>query len=219
MKTMYSALVAGAALLCVPSAVLAQAGPIVIGPAEAGPVLKQGTEIRLVTLAELNSKRNRAGERFDMEVQESVQLNGQTVIPAGTRAVGEVTLRKGKGMWGKSGKLEFRPLYVKLGDRQIRISANATRDKGKAGTAGVVGAVVFMPLAGFLVTGTSARIPAQTPVVAQLDEDVPVVFAGSVESRALVVPAVAAAPPAVAPVPAPVAASIKVEAATQPKPH
>jgi hypothetical protein len=210
MKIFHTALVVGASILLVPSAALAQNGPVVVGPAEAGSVLKQGTEIRLVTLAELNSKRNRVGERFDMEVQESVQLNGQTVIPAGTRAVGEITLRKGKGMWGKSGKLEFRPLYVKLGDRQIRISANATRDKGKAGTAGVVGAVVFMPIAGFLVTGTSASIPAQTPVVAQLDEDVPVVFAGSVETRALVVPAAA---------PAPVAASIKVEAATQPQPH
>ena len=174
MKKINSALVAGAALLLAPSAALAQPVPITVAPMDAGVVLRQGTEIRLVTLTELNSKRNRVGERFDMEVQESVQLNGQTVIPAGTRAVGEITLRKGKGMWGKSGKLEFRPLYVKMGDRQIRISANATRDKGKAGTAGVVAAVAFLPVAGFLVTGTSARIAAQTPVVAQLDEDVPV---------------------------------------------
>jgi hypothetical protein len=206
MKKVQAALLAGAIALLAPAAAFSQAVPVVVASPEAGSVLKQGTEIRLVTLAELNSKRNRAGERFDMEVQESVQLNGQTVIPAGTRAVGEVTLRKGKGMWGKSGKLEFRPLYVKLGDRQIRISANATRDKGKAGTAAVVGAVVFMPIAGFLVTGTSARIPAQTPVVAQLDEDVPVVFAGPVETRALVVPAVAPAMPS--------AAATKVEAAT-----
>jgi hypothetical protein len=182
MKKFHSALLAGAFVMLVPSAAFAQPTPITVAPAEAGPVLRQGTEIRLVTLTELNSKRNKVGERFDMEVQESVQLNGQTVIPAGTRAVGEITLRKGKGMWGKSGKLEFRPLYVKLGDRQIRISANATRDKGKAGTAGVVAAVVFLPIAGFLVTGTSAVIPAQTPVLAQLDEDVPVVFADSAAS-------------------------------------
>lgn len=213
MKIFHTALVAGASVLLVPSAALAQNGPIVVGPAESGSVLKQGTEIRLVTLAELNSKRNRVGERFDMEVQESVQLNGQTVIPAGTRAVGEITLRKGKGMWGKSGKLEFRPLYVKLGDRQIRISANATRDKGKAGTAGVVGAVVFMPIAGFLVTGTSARIPAQTPVVAQLDEDVPVLFAAPVAERPLVVPV---SVPVAATVPPASPAAVTVDAATQP---
>jgi hypothetical protein len=191
MKTIHSALLAGAFVLLIPSAASAQPAPITVAPTEAGIMLKQGTEIRLVTLTELNSKRNKVGERFDMEVQESVQLNGQTVIPAGTRAVGEITLRKGKGMWGKSGKLEFRPLYVKLGDRQIRISANATRDKGKAGTAGVVAAVAFLPVAGFFVTGTSARIAAQTPVVAQLDEDVPVQFS---EEAAAKVRAVVATP-------------------------
>jgi hypothetical protein len=186
MKKIHTALVAGAFVMLIPSAASAQAAPVIAAPAETGPMLRQGTEIRLVTLTELNSKRNRVGERFDMEVQESVQLEGRTVIPAGTRAVGEVTLRKGKGMWGKSGKLEFRPLYVKLGDRQIRVSANATRDKGKAGTAGVVASLVVLPVAGFFVTGTSARIPAQTPIVAQLDEDVQVQFAPIAKVEAVV---------------------------------
>lgn len=183
MKKFHTALVAGSFVMLVPAGVLAQPVPISVAPAQSGPMLRQGTEIRLVTLTELNSKRNKVGERFDMEVQESVQLDGQTVIPAGTRAVGEITLRKGKGMWGKSGKLEFRPLYVKLGDRQIRISANATRDKGKAGTAGVVAAVAFLPVAGFFVTGTSASIAAQTSVVAQLDEDVPVQFSAQAAAK------------------------------------
>lgn len=216
MKKLHTALVAGSFVVLVPTAALAQPVPITAAPTPAGPMLRQGTEVRLVTLTELNSKRNKVGERFDMEVQESVQLNGQTVIPAGTRAVGEITLRKGKGMWGKSGKLEFRPLYLKMGDRQIRISANATRDKGKAGTAGVVAAVVVLPIAGFFVTGTSARIAAQTPVVAQLDEDVPVLFAAPVAERALVVPAAAPLAAPVAPQPA---AAAKVEAVTTaPKP-
>ena len=95
-------------------------------------------------------------------------------------------------MWGKSGKLEFRPLYLKIGDRQIRVSGNPTRDKGKAGTAGVIAAVAFLPIAGFLVTGTSAVIPPQTPFSAYLDEELPVVFADAAAAPApLVVPAAA----------------------------
>jgi hypothetical protein len=192
MKSTYAGGLAAAALLAFGVPASAQsAQPIMVGKVEAvtSPMLKQGAEIRLVTLTELNSKEKRVGERFDMEVQEAVKLNGQTVIPAGTRAVGEITLRKGKGMWGKSGKLEFRPLYVQLGDRRVNISANATRDKGKAGTAGVVASVALLPLAGFFVTGTSASIPAQTPVTAYLDEDVPVVFAAPAQDKPLVVPA------------------------------
>ena len=100
-----------------------------------------------------------------------------TVIPVGTRAVGEVTLVRKKGMWGKSGRLEFRPLYLALGNRQIAISASSmTKERGETGTAGVVASIVVMPLAGFFVTGTTARIPRGSTVDAELSEDLPVVF-------------------------------------------
>jgi hypothetical protein len=45
-------------------------------------------------------------------------------------------------------------------------------DKGTTGTAGVVASVAFVPIAGFFVTGTSAKIPAGAGVKAFLDEDV-----------------------------------------------
>ena len=170
----------------------AQTEPMMVAKVEAatGSTLKQGTEIRLETVTELSSNRSRVGDRIDLEVKDAVRLNGQTVIPAGTRAVGEITRRKDNGMWGKAGKLEFKPLYIKMGDRQIGLSAtNSTADKGKAGTAGVVAAVVFLPVAGFFVKGTSAKIPARTAVTAYVDEDVPVAFA----------PAAAASAPIVAP--------------------
>lgn len=42
-----------------------------------------------------------------------------------------------------------------------------TREDAK----GVVGAIVLIPIAGFFVTGTSAKIPAGSGVKAFLDED------------------------------------------------
>ncbi|TFI56639.1 hypothetical protein E2493_19200 [Sphingomonas parva] len=188
-----------AVLVASASPALAQQAPIVVIPEAAQQaVLRQGTEVRMETLVELNSKRSRVGDRVDLEVAEPVSLNGQIVIPAGTRGTGEITRRKGKGMWGKSGKLEFRPLYIRLGERQLRVSSPATtRDKGKAGTAGVVAAVAFLPVAGFFVTGTSARIPARTGITVQLDEDLPVVFAAPAAPAPYVVQAAA---PTAAPV-------------------
>jgi hypothetical protein len=44
-------------------------------------------------------------------------------------------------------------------------------DKGVTGTAGVVGAAVLIPLAGFFMTGTSAKIPMGSGAKAFLDED------------------------------------------------
>lgn len=193
-----ASLLVSAALCSAP--LLAQTAPLVIGQpaAEANtPVLREGTEIRLATITELGSKHSKVGQRFDLEVTDPVMLEGQVVIPAGARAVGEVTRVKKKGMWGKSGKVDVQLLYVKVGDRQVRITGNAD-DKGKAGTAGVVASLVVIPVAGFFVTGTSAVIPPRTPVTGYLDEDIPVVFAGKPTGPAPVVIPAAEPVPAVA---------------------
>ena len=50
--------------------------------------------------------------------------------------------------------------------------SGAFDDKGVTGTAAVVGAVLLVPIVGFFVTGTSARIPSGSQVSAFIDEDV-----------------------------------------------
>ena len=110
------------------------------------------------------------------------ELAGKSVIKAGTRGVGEVTVAKKKGMWGKSGKLETRLLYLEVGDQRIRISGVAG-GQGKTGTAGVVASLAVVPIAGFFVTGTSATIPPRTATIATLDEDIPVQFAKAGKGR------------------------------------
>ena len=120
-------------------------------------------------------------------------------------ATGEVTDVRYKGMWGKSGGINGRVLSVRVGDRQIRLTG-AFDDKGTTGTAGVVAAIVFIPVAGFFVTGTSARIPMGSFVKAFLDEDIAIAAAA---------PLVVAAPVMVAPVvaAAPIVAAVPVAAA------
>jgi hypothetical protein len=180
-KSILASAAAVASLLIGASQVAAQQAPLVVEqapqPQESGNVLKQGTPIHLATDADMDSQENRVGDRIDMRVLDAVELNGHTIIPVGTRAVGEVTLVRKKGMWGKSGRLEFRPLFLMLGDRQVPISTRAmTKEKGETGTAGVVASIVVLPLAGFFVTGTSAKIPRGSTVEAELSEDLPVVF-------------------------------------------
>jgi hypothetical protein len=141
-------------------------------------------------------KRLKVGQRFNLEVSEAVVLSGQTVIPVGSKAIGEVTSVRNKGMWGKSGNIEGRVLYVRVNDQQIRLSGSLN-DKGVTGTVGVVAAVAFVPVVGFFTTGTSAVIASGAPVKGFTDEDVPVVFAAAVGPTPIVVPAVSA-PPAIA---------------------
>ena len=186
MKASYA--LAAATLAFVSSTSLsAQAAPLVVG----GPslsVLRAGTEVAMKLREQLTTKGKalRVGQRFELEVADPVMVNGQTVIPAGSPGVGEITSIRNKGMWGKSGNIEARVLYVRVGDRQIRCSG-VVSDKGTTGTAGVVGAVVLIPVAGFFMTGTSAEIPLGAPVKAFLDEDVPVQFAQGSAPAPLVV--------------------------------
>ncbi|MEO8724229.1 MAG: hypothetical protein ABI395_12075, partial [Sphingobium sp.] len=79
---------------------------------------------------------------------------------------------RNKGMWGKSGKINARALYVRVDGRQIRLTGQID-DKGVAGGVGAaaVSGIVFLP-AGFFMTGTSAKIPLGTTMVAFLDEDI-----------------------------------------------
>ena len=114
--------------------------------------------------------------------------------------MGEITDVRNKGMWGKSGRINGRVLFVRVGDRQIRLTG-AFDDKGVTGTAGVVAAVVFIPVAGFFMTGTSARISAGSTVKGFLDEDLTVAFAPAAPVVPMVVPA--ALVPTVVPQPVP----------------
>lgn len=144
-------------------------------------MLRTGTEVPLRLLEELTTKGKllRVGQRVRMETSEPVVVQGVTVVPVGSPAVGEITEVTNKGMWGKSGHLSARVLYMNVNGRQIRLSG-AFDDKGVAGGVGAVAvsAIVFLP-AGFFMTGTSAKLPIGTVVKGFVDEDVPLEFAAA----------------------------------------
>ncbi|TCJ39133.1 hypothetical protein E0504_12025 [Parafrankia sp. BMG5.11] len=158
-------------------------------------VIRAGTPVSLRLLEEVTTKEKQArvGQRFRMEVASPVEYNGVVVIPAGSPAEGEITSVRNKGMWGKSGHLGARALWARVNGRQIRL-AGTFDDKGVTGTAGVVGAIALVPIAGFFVTGTSAVLPNGGEVAAFLDEDIELaVSTAPVAPMQVVVPAAAEA--------------------------
>lgn len=207
-----------AAAVCAASIASAQSTAVapapISAPVTASAILRTGTEVPLRLSQELTTKGKtlRVGARFQMQTAEPVMVQGVNVIPVGSPAVGEITDVRNKGMWGKSGHLGARVLYVTVGGRQIRLSG-AFDDKGVAGGVGAVAvsAIVFLP-AGFFMTGTSARVPAGTIVKAFVDEDVPLSIAAAPQAPLAV--SAAAAPVQVN---APVAAASASEVATSKK--
>jgi len=171
-----------AAQTAVPAA--APAAAIVLAPVTStNAVLRAGTPVSFKLLEEVTTKDKaaRVGQRINLEVSAPIEIDGRTVIPAGTPAWGELTSVRNKGMWGKSGKLDAQMLFLRLNGRQIRLSG-AFDDKGVTGTGAVVGAILLLPVAGFFMTGTSAVLPKGGTVGGFIDEDVPLAFATAAET-------------------------------------
>lgn len=184
-------------------------------PTSSNAVLRVGAEVPVRLLEELTTKgkKLRVGHRFKLETSEPVMVQGVVVIPVGSPAVGEITDVRNKGMWGKSGHLGARLLYVTVNGRQIRLSG-AFDDKGVAGGIGAVAvsAIVFLP-AGFFMTGTSAKVPAGTIIKGFVDEDVPLAIQAGTPPPLAVGSAPALVPAQSAPAPAnTVAPSVSIAA-------
>jgi hypothetical protein len=208
---MNSRLIACALMLAPGSALgqtaIAPATSPIAAPVTSSAMLRVGTEVPLRLSEELTTKgkKLRVGQRFRMETAEAVTVQGVTVIPVGSPAVGEITDVRNKGMWGKSGRLAARILYVTVNGRQIRLTG-AFDDKGVAGGIGAVAvsAVVFLP-AGFFMTGTSATVAMGAAVKGFVDEDVPLAIVAAAPAPLTVgapaAPATMSAPPPAAPPP------------------
>lgn len=138
-----------------------------------GHVLRAGAPVPVV-LSELlttKGKNLKVGQRVQLEVAQDVLLNGRVVIPARSPVEGVLTHVRNKGMWGKSGAIRLHINSVNINGTNIRLKGDMDT-RGETGTAGVVGAIVVLPIAGFFVTGTSAEMPLNMPGRAFLDQDI-----------------------------------------------
>jgi len=145
----------------------------VIQEQQMGNVLRAGAPIPVVLSEFLTTKgkRLKVGQRIQLEVAQDVLLNGRVVVPARSPVEGVLTEVRNKGMWGKSGGIHLQVKSVSINGTNIRLKGDMD-SRGETGTAGVVGAIVVLPLAGFFVTGTSAEMPLNMPGRAFLDQDI-----------------------------------------------
>lgn len=174
-------------LLAVPAGAETAASPTVVNPIAAAPaqnvtlipqqsvsnVLRSGTPVPVALSEPLTTKGKnlKVGQRVRLEVAQDVMLNGRLAIPARSPVEGVLTEVRNKGMWGKSGAIRLHINSVSINGVPIRLTGDMDT-RGQTGTAGVVGAVVALPVAGFFVTGTSAEMPLNMPGRAFLDQDI-----------------------------------------------
>lgn len=139
----------------------------------ASDVLRAGTPVPVALSEFLTTKGKtlKVGQRVRLEVAQDIMVNGRMVIPARSPVEGVLTEIRNKGMWGKSGAIHLHINSVSINGTPVRLTGDMDT-RGQTGTAGVVGSIVVLPLAGFFVTGTSAEMPLNMPGRAFLDQDI-----------------------------------------------
>lgn len=139
----------------------------------ASDVLRAGSPVP-VALSEFLTTKGKAlkvGQRIRLEVAQDVMVNGRLVIPARSPVEGVLTEVRNKGMWGKSGAIRLHINSVSINGTPVRLTGDMDT-RGQTGTAGVIGSIAVLPIAGFFVTGTSAEMPLNMPGRAFLDQDI-----------------------------------------------
>lgn len=138
-----------------------------------GDILRAGAPVPVALSQGLTTKGKalKVGQPVQLEVAQDVLVNGRVAIPARSPVEGVLTHVRNKGMWGKSGAIKLAITSVTINGTKIRLKGEMD-SRGETGTAGVVGALVALPVAGFFVTGTSAEMPLNMPGRAFLDEDI-----------------------------------------------
>ena len=124
-----------------------------------GLMLPAYTDIVLTPDAEANSKTLREGDAVPMRTLFDVMHNGVVVIPKGTRGLGTVTWRTGKGAFGKSAKMEITFNELTLANGHRLALSGKHRQEGQGNTGAAVGAAIAVGVFGAFVTGKSAIIP------------------------------------------------------------
>jgi len=138
-----------------------------------GPVLPAGTPVRLVTRADLSSRTAAQGDPVELETAEDVRVDGKLVIARGSPALGEVALRRGHGSYGRAGRLEIVLSHVMIGDRPVRLDGRRAARGRSARLPAVSAGIAISGLAGIVIKGGLAVLPAGSPITGFVHRDVP----------------------------------------------
>lgn len=133
--------------------------------------LVEGTEMLIRIEDTLSSKTSHEGDRFTISLDDDVTLADGTVLKAGYRGVGEVVEARSNGAMGKTGKINLRLNYLKVGDQRIRLRGQKSAQGDHRTGTQVVTVVLVGVFAGF-VKGKNTTIPKGTMVNAYVDQDI-----------------------------------------------
>lgn len=143
----------------------------VCGQAHAATKLSEGTEVRLRLLEDISSATATQGQRFNMELDDDIRVDGVVVVPRGAKALGTVVHAKKRGFMGKGGELNVMVDYLIVNDERIRLRASSGQEGDDKVGATVALTVLFGPL-GLLKRGKDIELNPGLVIPAYIDQTV-----------------------------------------------
>jgi hypothetical protein len=140
--------------------------------------LMDGTPVKLRLSETMSSASAKVGQEVPFEVVEDVTVDGVTVLPKGSTAIGTVTDCNAKKSMGRAGKLDISISYARLADQE-KAALRAMQDNKGGGHVGamtgamVATSIVFFPAAPLFlfIHGKDITIPQGTEITAFVEGD------------------------------------------------
>lgn len=140
--------------------------------------LLDGTPVKLRLSQTISSADAKVGQEVPFEVIEDVQVDGVTVLPKGSTAIGTVTEAQSRRSMGRAGKLNISISYARLADQEKLALRAVKEEKGGGHVGAMTGAmvatsIVFFPAAPLFlfVHGKDITIPQGTEITAFVEGD------------------------------------------------
>lgn len=140
--------------------------------------IHDGTPVKLRLRENVTSATAKTGQEIPFETVEEVQVDGVTVLPKGSLAMGVVTEAESKRSMGRAGKLNMAISYARLKDSEKVALRAVSEQKGGSHTGAMTGAMVatsliVWPAAPFFLfmKGKDISIPQGTEITAFVDGD------------------------------------------------
>ena len=129
-----------------------------------------GTIVQVKLLQTLTSGKAQEGSIVRYVVIRDVIVGGEVVIASGARATGKVTTSKGRGWFGKNGKLEFSIESVEAVDKSlVPLRASMEGGSGKSNATAVILGTLFLSVLMIFVNGRDITVKEGTEFPAYID--------------------------------------------------
>jgi len=154
--------------------------------------LPAGFEIVVTPMDGMTSKGNDVGSTFSIRTVFDTMYNGYIIIPHGTLGQAHIAWRTGKGIFGKSAKMDIAFDWLDLNGRRISLGG-IYHQRGQGNTGATVATTVGVGLAtlgvgllvGGAVTGKSAIIQPGVQMAAHTMEALPIALPANMPINAI----------------------------------